>query len=199
MNPKVDAYLDKAEKWQNEMRALRTIVLDCGLTEELKWYQPCYTFEKGIVLLISAFKEYCTIAFFKGSLLKDPKGILTSPGKNSQAVRQARFTDIQEIVAMKPVLKSYIREAIEIEKAGLKVQKNPEVAIPEEFQDRLDKNPALRAAFDGLTPGRRRLYLMHFSQPKQSKTREARIEKYIPQILAGKGLDDDYRSTRKSG
>jgi uncharacterized protein YdeI (YjbR/CyaY-like superfamily) len=197
MNPKVDAYLSKANKWQSEMRKLRTIVLDCGLTEELKWYQPCYTFEKGIVVLISPFKEYCALAFFKGALLKDTKGILVSPGENSQAVRQIRFTDVQEIVEMELVLKSYIQEAIEIEKAGLKVQKNPKVAIPEEFQGKLDKDPNLKAAFDALTPGRQRVYIMHFSQPKQSKTREARVEKCLPQILDGKGLDDDYRSTRK--
>jgi uncharacterized protein YdeI (YjbR/CyaY-like superfamily) len=194
MNPEVDAYLGKAKKWQNEMRKLRTIVLDCGLTEEFKWYQPCYTFQNGIVLLISAFKEYCTLAFFKGALLKDAKGILVRPGENSQALRQIRFTAAQEIVEMEPVLKSYIQEAIEIEKAGLKVQRNPKIAIPEEFQNRLDKGPALKAAFDGLTPGRRRAYIMHFSQPKQPKTREARIEKCMSQILAGKGLDDDYRS-----
>jgi uncharacterized protein YdeI (YjbR/CyaY-like superfamily) len=197
MNPKVDAYLSKAKKWQSEMRRLRTIVLDFGLTEELKWYQPCYTFENGIVLLISAFKEYCTIAFFKGSLLKDPKGILVSPGENSQAVRQARFTSVQEIAELEPALKSYIEEAIAIEKAGLKVQKNPQIAIPEEFQHKLDETPALKTAFEALTPGRRRVYIMHFSQPKQSKTRESRIEKCIPQILDGKGLDDDYRSMRK--
>ena len=197
MNPKVDVYLGKAKKWQNEMRKLRTIVLDCGLTEELKWYQPCYTFQNGIVLLISAFKEYCTLVFFKGTLLKDAKGILVRPGENSQAVRQIRFTDVQEIVEMEPVLKSYIQEAIEIEKAGLKVQKNPKIVIPEEFQNRLDKNPALKAAFDALTPGRRRAYIMHFSQSKQSKTRKSRIEKCMPLILDGKGLDDDYRSMRK--
>jgi uncharacterized protein YdeI (YjbR/CyaY-like superfamily) len=163
MNPKVDAYLSKAKKWQDEMRNLRTIVLDCGLTEELKWYQPCYTFENGIVLLISAFKEYSTIAFFKGALLKDAKGILVSPGENSQAVRQMRFTSIQQITEMEPLIKSYIYEAIEIQKAGLKLQKNPRVAIPEEFQNKLDENPALKAAFAALTPGRQRAYVMHFS------------------------------------
>jgi uncharacterized protein YdeI (YjbR/CyaY-like superfamily) len=197
MNPKVDAYLSKVEKWQNEMRKLRTIVLDCGLTEELKWYQPCYTLQNGIILLISAFKEYCALAFFKGSLLKDPKGILVRPGENSQAMRQIRFTDVQEIVEMEPVLKSYIQEAMEIEKAGLKVQKNPKIAVPEEFQKKLDKIPTLKTAFDALTPGRQRVYIMHFSQPKQSKTRESRIEKCVPQILDGKGLDDDYRSMKK--
>jgi uncharacterized protein YdeI (YjbR/CyaY-like superfamily) len=197
MNPKVDAYLNKAKNWQDEMRKLRTIVLDCGLTEELKWYQPCYTFEDGIVLLIGAFKEYCTLAFFKGALLKDVTAILVSPGKNSQAVRQIRFTSVQEIVELEPALKAYINEAIEMEKAGLKVKKNPNVAVPEEFQSKLNENPALKAAFAALTPGRRRAYLMHFSQPKQSKTRAARVEKCTTQILDGKGLDDDYRSMRK--
>jgi len=197
MNPKVDDYLSTVTKWQDEMVRLRTIVLDCGLSEEFKWHQPCYTFDNGIVVLISAFKDYCALAFFKGALLKDAKGILVSPGENSQSMRQIRFTDVQQIVEMGPVLKSYIQQAIETEKAGLKVQKNPEIAIPEEFQNRLDKNPALKAAFDALTPGRRRAYVMHFSQSKQSKTRESRIEKCMPQILAGKGLDADYRSMRK--
>ncbi|HEV2187813.1 MAG TPA: YdeI/OmpD-associated family protein [Stellaceae bacterium] len=197
MNPKVDAHLDKAKKWQNEMRALRTIVLNSGLAEEFKWHQPCYTFEGGIVLLIGSFKEYCCLAFFKGSLLKDPNSILVAPGEYSQAVRQARLTSVPQIAEMEPVLKTYIQEAIEIEKAGLKVQKSPKVEVPEEFQSNLDTNPALKTAFESLTPGRRRAYLMHFSQPKQSKTREARIERCLPQILAGKGLDDDYRSMRK--
>jgi uncharacterized protein YdeI (YjbR/CyaY-like superfamily) len=197
MNPDVDAYLDNAKKWQDEMRKLRTVVLDCGLIEELKWRQPCYMFQAGIVLLISAFKEYCALAFFKGALLKDDKRILVSPGENSQTMRQIRLTDVREIVEMEPILKSYILEAIANEKAGLKVQKNPEIAIPAEFQNKLNENSALKAAFDALTPGRRRAYIMHFSQPKQTATRESRIEKCVPQILAGKGLDDDYRSMRK--
>jgi uncharacterized protein YdeI (YjbR/CyaY-like superfamily) len=197
MNPKVDAYLSTATKWQDEMVKLRTIVLDCGLTEEFKWYQPCYTFERGIVLLVSAFKEYCALAFFKGSLLKDANGIMVSPGENSQSMRQIRFAGVQEIAGLEPVLRSYIQEAIAVEKAGLKVQKHPTVAVPEELQNRFAKNPALKTAFAALTPGRQRAYIMHFSRPKQSKTRESRIEKCVPQILDGKGLADDYRATRK--
>jgi len=194
MNPKVDAYLSTVTKWQDEIVRLRAIVLSCGLTEEFKWRQPCYMLEKGIVLLISPFKEYCALAFFKGSLLKDPNGILVSPGENSQSMRQIRFTNAQEIGELEPVVKSYIQQAIEIEKAGLKVQKNPTIAIPEEFQNKLDETPALKTAFEALTPGRQRGYAMYFSQPKQPRTREARIEKCLPQILAGKGLDNDYRS-----
>jgi uncharacterized protein YdeI (YjbR/CyaY-like superfamily) len=196
MNPKVDAYLGKAKKWPDEMRKLRTLVLDCGLTEDFKWGQPCYTFDKGIVLLISAFKDYCALALFRGALLKDPKGMLVAPGENSQSMRQIRFTGVEQIVEREAVLKSYIEEAIANEKAGLKIQKNTEVAIPGEFQNKLEQNPALKAAFEALTPGRRRAYAMHFSQPKQSATREARIEKCTPQILAGKGLNEDCRSGR---
>jgi uncharacterized protein YdeI (YjbR/CyaY-like superfamily) len=166
------------------------------LTEEFKWHQPCYTFQNGIVFLITPFKNYCTLAFIKGSLLKDPDNLLVAPGENSQSMRQIRFTGMGEIVERQSVLKSCIEEAIEVEKAGLKVQRNPSTAIPEEFQTRLDENGALKTAFAALTQGRRRAYLMYFSQAKQSRTREARIEKCTPQILAGKGLDDDYRSTR---
>jgi uncharacterized protein YdeI (YjbR/CyaY-like superfamily) len=199
MNPKVDDYLSTVTKWQDEMVKLRAIVLDCGLSEDFKWHQPCYTFDNGIVVLITPFKDYCALAFFKGSLLKDPKGILVSPGPNSRSMRQIRLTGVQQIAEREPVLKSYIQEAIEIEKAGLRVQKDASLSIPEEFQRKLDESGALKAAFNALTPGRRRAYLMHFSQPKQSKTREARIEKCVPQILEGKGLDADYRSMRKSG
>ncbi len=190
MNSQVDAYLDKAQRWQREMRALRTIVLDCGLTEDFKWRQPCYTLDKGIVLLISAFKEYCALALFKGALLKDPKGILTAPGENSQSMRQIRFTGVRDIAAMEPVIKSYIEEAIANELAGLKIEKKSTVSIPEELQAKLGENPALKTAFEALTPGRRRAYLMHFAQPKQSKTREDRIAKCLPQILAGKGFGE---------
>lgn len=197
MNPKVDAYLSEARKWQSEMRALRTIALDCGLTEDFRWHQPCYTLDNGIVLLISAFKDYCALALFKGALLKDPEGILVAPGENSQSMRHIRFTNVSQIAAREPLLQAYIQEAIENEKAGLKIQRNSEVAIPAEFQSKLDASQALKAAFEALTPGRRRAYLMHFSQPKQSATRAARIEKCTPQILAGKGLDADYRSLRK--
>lgn len=197
MNPNVDIYLENARIWPNELRKLREIVLGCGLTEDFKWRQPCYTFDSRIVLIISGFKEYCVLAFFKGALLKDPEGVLVAPGEHSQAVRQMRFTSLSEIAERAPVVRAYIREAIAIEQAGLKIKKNPTAPMPEEFQRKLDENPALKAAFAALTAGRRRAYLMHFAQPKQSKTREARIEKCIGQILDGKGLEDDYRSMRK--
>jgi uncharacterized protein YdeI (YjbR/CyaY-like superfamily) len=197
MNPKLDVYFAEATKWYAELNRLRTIVVDCGLSEDMKWRQPCYTFGAGIVLLISPFKDYCALAFFKGALLKDPRGVLVAPGENSQAMRHIRFTGVREIVEQEPVIRSYIREAIEIEKAGLKIEKHSEHAVPEEFQTKLDENPGLKMAFEALTPGRRRAYLMHFAQPKQSKTREARIEKSLPQILEGKGLDHDHRSTQK--
>jgi uncharacterized protein YdeI (YjbR/CyaY-like superfamily) len=189
-NPKVDVFIRKAKKWQKEFEKLRTIVLECGLTEELKWYQPCYTFQGSIVLLISGFKEYCALAFFKGALLKDANRILIRPGENSQAVRQIRFAGVREIVRMEPVLKAYIREAIEVQKAGLKVKKNTKLIIPEEFQSKLDGIPALKTAFDALTPGRRRAYVLYFSGAKQSKTRESRVEKCMQQILNGKGFRD---------
>lgn len=168
------------------------IALDCGLTEELKWGAPCYTFEKRNIVLIHGFKEYCALLFFKGALLKDPKGILIQQTENVQAARQIRFTNVREIVEKAPILKAYIYEAIEVEKAGLKVsfKKSTEYSIPEEFQKQLDENPALKTAFEALTPGRQRAYLLHFSQPKQAKTRASRVEKCMPQILDGKGLTD---------
>jgi uncharacterized protein YdeI (YjbR/CyaY-like superfamily) len=192
MNPKVDAYLRKAKKWQEESEKLRVIILDCQLTEELKWGKPCYTFQKSNIVLIQEFKEYCALLFFKGALLDDPNGILQKPGENTQAGHQIRFTDVREIVEMEPILKAYIHEAIEVEKAGLKVdfKETTEFAIPEEFQNKLDEIPALKTAFDALTPGRQRAYILYFSQPKQSKTREARVEKCMQQILDGKGLND---------
>lgn len=192
MNPKVDAFLIKAKKWKEEFEKLRMIVLDCRLTEELKWGQPCYTFEKSNIVLIHGFKEYCALLFFKGALLKDPNGILIQQTANVQAARQVRFTSVREIVGMEPMLKAYIYEAIDVEKAGLKVKyrKTSEFKIPEEFQNKLDEIPALKAAFDALTPGRQRAYLFYFSQPKQSKTRESRVEKCMQQILNGKGLND---------
>jgi uncharacterized protein YdeI (YjbR/CyaY-like superfamily) len=191
-NPKVDFYFTKAKKWQEEIEQMRTIVLDCGLTEELKWGSPCYTHEDSNVVLIHTFKEYCAFLFFKGAILKDPKGILIQQTENVQAARQIRFTNVKDIVKMKAILKAYIKEAIAVEKAGLKVplKKTSEYSIPEEFQHKLDKMPALKKAFQALTPGRQRAYLFYFSQPKQSKTREARVEKSIQQILQGKGLDD---------
>jgi uncharacterized protein YdeI (YjbR/CyaY-like superfamily) len=192
MNPKVDVCFSKARRWQKELKKLRTIVLDCGLAEELKWGQPCYTFENKNVVLIHGFKEYCALLFFKGALLKDPKGVLIQQTPNVQAGRQIRFTHLRQIVEMAPVLKAYIREAIEVEKAGLKVRhkETSEFDVPEEFQRKLDDIPALRDAFDALTPGRQRAYLFYFSAAKQSKTRASRVEKCMPQILKGKGLND---------
>ena len=192
MNPRVDFYFSKANKWQEELEQLRTIVLDCGLTEELKWGCPCYTFQKSNIVLIHVFKEYCALLFFKGALLNDTNGILIQQTKNVQAARQIRFTTVGEIVKMKTILKAYIFEAIEVEKAGLKVnlKKTNEFNMPKEFQDKLNKIPALKSAFRALTPGRQRAYLLYFSAPKQSKTRESRVEKSMKQILKGKGLND---------
>jgi uncharacterized protein YdeI (YjbR/CyaY-like superfamily) len=196
MNPKVDFYFKG--KWLEELEQLRVIVLDCGLSEELKWGCPCYTFpvpaskQKGNIVLIHVFKEYCALLFFKGALLNDANSILIQQTENVQAARQIRFTSVQEIVELEPILKTYIYEAIELEKAGLKVplKKTAEFTMPDEFQQKLDEVPVLQTAFFQLTPGRQRAYLLHFSAPKQSKTREARIEKCMPQILDGKGLND---------
>ena len=192
MNPKVDFYFSKSEKWQKEIEKLRTIVLDCQLNEELKWGVPCYTFQKSNIVLIHEFKEYCALLFFKGALLNDANSILVQQTKNVQSARQIRFTHIQEIIDLEPVLKTYIYEAIEVEKAGLKVElkKTKEFNVPEEFETKLNADTDLKTAFYALTPGRQRGYLLHFSAAKQSKTRESRIEKSIPQILNGKGLDD---------
>ena len=191
-NPKVDFYFIKAKKWQEELEQLRMIVLDCGLTEELKWGVPCYTFQKSNVVLIHAFKEYCALLFFKGALLSDSNGLLVQQTKNVQAGRQIRFTSVREIVKQKRVLKAYIHEAIEVERAGLKVEfkKTAEFSMPEEFQNKLDELPDLKTAFTALTPGRQRAYLLYFSAPKQSKTRVSRVEKAMKKILMGKGLDD---------
>jgi uncharacterized protein YdeI (YjbR/CyaY-like superfamily) len=192
MNPKVDAFLREAGPWREEMKELRTIVLDCHLNEELKWGKPCYTFQDSNVVLIHAFKEYCALLFFKGALLKDAGGILVQQTENVQAARQIRFASVREIVRMKSLLKSYVRNAIEVEKAGLQVnfKKTSEFTTPEEFRKKLDKMPALKTAFEALTPGRQRAYLLHFGAAKQSKTRESRIEKCLPQILEGRGLND---------
>ncbi len=197
MNPKVDWYFDKNKKWQLEIETLRTIVLDsigigCELTEELKWGCPCYTHEGSNIVLIHVFKEYCAFLFFKGVLLKDTKGILIQQTKNVQTARQIRFTNVQEIVKMKSILKAYIKEAIKVEKSGMKIpmKKTVEYDLSEEFKNRLDETPALKIAFKALTPGRQRAYLLYFSAAKQSKTREARVDKYVKQILKGKGLDD---------
>lgn len=192
MNPKVDFYFNNAGKWLEELEQLRTIVLDCELAEELKWGCPCYTFEKSNIVLIHVFKEYCALLFFKGSLLNDKHNILIQQTENVQAARQIRFTNIVEIVEMKAIVKTYIYEAIEVEKAGLKVElkKTTKFNMPDEFKIKLNHIPALKTAFEALTPGRQRAYLLFFSAAKQAKTREERVEKYIPKILGGKGLDD---------
>lgn len=194
MNPKVDAYISRAEKWQEEQEQLRRIVLACGLTEELKWGTPCYTYQNRNIVLIHAFKDYCALLFFKGALLKDPNGNLIQQTENVQSSRQVRFTDTIQIVEKEAFLKAYIYEAIEVEKAGLKVnfKKASEYAVPEEFQQKLDTTPVLKTAFEALTPGRQRAYLLYFAAPKQSKTRQARVEKCLQQILEGKGLNDQY-------
>jgi len=199
MNPKVDVYLRKARKWQEEMEKLRMIILDCQLTEELKWGKPCYTFQESNIVLIVGFKEYCALIFCKGALLNDANGILIKPGENTQAGRQIRFTNVQEIVEMKPILKAYIHEAIEAEKAGLKVVFKSKTELTEEFQKKLDESPVLKAAFEALTPGRQRAYNLYFSAPKQSKTRESRVEKCLQQILNGKGLNDRNDRLPRSG
>jgi uncharacterized protein YdeI (YjbR/CyaY-like superfamily) len=192
MNPGVDVYISENKKWEEELRKLRMIVLDCKLTEELKWGVPCYTFRESNIVLIHVFKEYCALLFIKGALLKDASGILIQQTKNTQAGRQIRFTNVGEIVEKETILKAYINEAIEVEKTGLKVnfKKTAEFDIPEEFQKKLDEMAALKSAFEALTPGRQRAYIFYFSAPKQPKTRESRIEKCMPQIFNGKGLND---------
>jgi len=192
INPKVDWFFSKDTQWQKEYEKLRKIILDCGLIEELKWGCPCYTFENTNIVLIHGFKEYCALLFFKGALLKDPKGILIQQTENVQAARQIRFTNVDEIVKMESILTSYIKAAIKVEKAGLKVplKKASEFSMPEEFKNVLDATPKLKKAFYALTPGRQRGYLLYFSSAKQPKTRESRVEKYVKKILAGKGLED---------
>lgn len=192
MNPKVDFYFNKPGTWQKEIESLRKIVLDCGLNEELKWGCPCYTLDESNVVLIHVFKDYCALLFFKGALIKDKEGILVQQTANVQAARQLRFTSLQDITKKKSVIKAYVKEAIEVEQSGMKVplKKTAEFSMPEEFQKILEKKPALKKAFYALTPGRQRGYLLYFSSAKQVKTREARIEKFTPHILSGKGLDD---------
>ncbi len=192
MNPKVDWFFTKADKWQAEFEQLRTLILNCGLTEELKWGCPCYTFQKSNILLIHGFKEYCAILFMKGALLNDTNGILIQQTENVQAARQIRFRHLKEIIALEPVLKAYIFEAIEVEKAGLKVElkQRTDLVFPEEFQQKLADNPALKTAFEALTAGRQRAYNLHFSAPKQSQTRASRVEKCMHQILNGKGFNE---------
>lgn len=191
-NPKVDFFFEKESKWQKEFALLRNICLDCGLAENLKWGQACYVFQNANIVLIHGFKEYCALLLFKGALLNDPEGILIQQTENVQSARQIRFTGIKDIVKLERVLKQYIYEAIEVEKAGLKVKmkETADFKMPEELKHKLDKNKTFKKAFESLTPGRQRAYIFYFSQPKQSKTREARIEKYKQQILDGKGLND---------
>ncbi|GAO43851.1 YdeI/OmpD-associated family protein [Flavihumibacter petaseus] len=192
MNPKVDFFFDKTSQWQAEFQQLRNILLDCGMMEELKWGVPCYTYNNHNVVLMHGFKEYCALLFFKGALLQDPEGILVHQSENVQSPRQIRFTSVKEIVKLEKVLKVYVFEALEVEKAGLKLapKKTSAYAVPEEFQKQLDKSKTLKKAFEALTPGRQRAYLLYFASAKLVKTREARVEKYKSQILAGKGLDD---------
>lgn len=192
-NPKVDAYLNRAKKWQGEVKKLRTICLAAGLAEQLKWGKPCYTFQDGNIIVIISLKDSCALMFCKGALLKDADGILSSPGENSQSSRWIKFTSVDDIMARRAILAAYIREAIEAEKSGLKVvyKKITEFRIPDELQQRLEKNPTLKTAYHALTPGRQRGYMIYISSAKQSKTREARIEKCVPRILSGKGLNDD--------
>jgi len=192
MNPRVDFYFNKAKKWQGEVRRLRTIILDCGLTEELKWGCPCYTFQKSNIVLIHDFKDYCALLFFKGALLHNSDNILIQQTENVQSARQIRFTNIDEIIEREAIIKTCVFEAIEVEKAGLEVnfKTTDDFKVAEEFQGKLDGSAVLKTAFEALTPGRQKAYLLHFSAPKQSKTRGARVEKCIPQILAGKGLND---------
>ncbi|MCI1592818.1 YdeI/OmpD-associated family protein [Heyndrickxia oleronia] len=192
VNPKVEEFFSKSKKWKEEYVKLREIVLDCGLTEEYKWMHPCYTYETKNIVLIHGFKEYCALLFHKGALLQDISGILIQQTENVQAARQIGFTNVQEIVELETILKSYINEAIQVEKAGLEVnfKKNTEMKIPEELQNKFNEIPELKTAFEALTPGRQRAYTLYFSSPKQSKTRESRIEKYQQHILNGKGLND---------
>lgn len=189
MNSKVDEYLSKADKWQDELKQLRAILLDCMLTEELKWKSPCYTYQGNNVSIIGGLKDYCVLSFFKGALLNDPEGILEKPGDNTQSGRVIPFTSVRQIVKMESILKAYIHEAIEVEKAGLKVDFKKE-PVPEELQQKMDELPAFKTAFNALTPGRQRAYILYFSAPKQSKTRVSRIEKYMQRILDGKGMHD---------
>jgi uncharacterized protein YdeI (YjbR/CyaY-like superfamily) len=193
MNPKVDGFFKKSKQWQEELQKLRTIILASPLTEELKWSKPCYSFQKSNVVIIIPLKETCALMFCKGALLKDAHRILTKPGENTQAGRWIKFTSLREIVKLATVLKAYIGEAIEAEKAGLKVdyKKTSEFKIPVELKNKFAEIPALKTAFNTLTPGRQRAYLLYFSAAKQSKTRESRIEKWLPQILKGKGLNDE--------
>ena len=192
-NPSVDGFLRKSKRWQEELQKLRQIILDCGLTEEVKWRHPCYTSQGHNIAILAGFKEYCAITFVKGALIKDPQSILAKPGENTQSARVIHFTNVEQIAEIEPLLKALIHEAVEVEKAGLKVKfkKPSEFAVPAEFKTKLNKIPALKTAFRALTPGRQRAYLLYFSSAKQSQTRESRIQKWMPHILKGKGMDDE--------
>lgn len=192
-NPKVDAFLSKTKSWQEEFKALRAIILNCGLTEELKWGVPCYSFEKANIVLMHGFKEYCALLFFKGALLTDGNKMLIKQTVNVQAARQIRFTNVAQIIELKSIIKAYVYEAVAVEKSGLaiKFKSTEELSITEEFQQKLDELPTLKSAFNALTPGRQRAYLLHFAAPKQSKTRESRVAKSMEKILNGKGLNDE--------
>jgi len=200
-NPTVHAYINKAKRWQEETEALRTVLLDCGLNEELKWGKPCYSYDDSNIAIIQGFKEYFALLFFKGVLLKDPNGVLVKTGENTHVGRQMRFAGVKEIVKLKPVLKAYVKEAIELEKAGVKLtrKRTSEYFIPEEFQYKLDNMPALKTAFDALSPGRQKAYIFYFSQPKQSKSRESRVEKCMQHILNGQGLNDRWIVNQNRG
>jgi uncharacterized protein YdeI (YjbR/CyaY-like superfamily) len=190
-NPRLDAYFAKARPWRDEMAALRAIVLDCPVVEEIKWRQPCYTYDGANVAIIGAFKAFCTLSFFKGVLLKDPENILVAPGENTRSGRLVKITGLGEIAPLEPVLKRYVLEAIEVEKAGLTVEfRKDDLDPPEELVRALEEDPALQAAFEALTPGRRRGYILHFSQPKQSASRTARIARARPRIFDGKGFNE---------
>ncbi|GEP90600.1 Uncharacterized conserved protein YdeI, YjbR/CyaY-like superfamily, DUF1801 family [Chitinophaga terrae (ex Kim and Jung 2007)] len=198
MNPKIDSFLSRATNWHDEMEKLRKILLSCDLTEELKWGKPCYSHHGKNIVIIQGFKDYCALLFFKGYLLSDPEGVLVKTGQNTVVGRQMRFTDAKTITKLAPVIKAYIYEAIEAEEAGIKADvKKEALPIPEELRSAFSKNTKLKTSFQALTPGRQNAYIFYFSQPKQSKTRTARIEKYIPYILQGKGMNDDFISKRK--
>lgn len=200
MNVKVNSFFEEASQWQKEMQKLRPILLDCGLDEALKWNLPCYTLQGKNIVVIQPFKKYLALLFLKGALIQDTDGILLKTGENTHAGRQIRFNSVKEITGLEPILKTYIFQAIEVERAGLKVsiKRNDELDIPDELQDKFEKSTAFKKAFDALTPGRQRGYIFYFAQPKQSKTRTARIEKYLPQIMEGKGINDDYLATMKT-
>ncbi len=190
MNPEVDAYIERSEKWQEEMTGLRPILLGCGLTEEIKWGKPCYSHEGGNIVILQEMKEFLALMFFKGVLLKDPEGVLEEQGQNTRSARRIRFTSVEDVTRLSDTVNAYIDEAIDVEEAGLEVGPAPDVVLVEELRNRLEHDPGFKAAFEALTPGRQREYNLYFSSAKQAKTREARVEKYAQKILDGKGFRD---------